>query len=370
MTQGIWLGRCAGIEPCTLVMDLEVVIEENRERWYHSIGLEHVANRPLLKAVFQISLLHLFYGNAVGNFRTYAEGRYSKVVIDPSTVGGILDGAFKIRDTAGRIDNIVQWGVLVPHCLLKLFKLLMCNVEGSTSDELYNTIAHVTDGVYEGIAIGGNVFPGSTLSNHGSTSDELYNTIAHVTDGIYEGIAIGGNVFPGSTLSNHVIGPCTTLFKSEVQFGHAGTKSGGEMELPAQAKNQALCDAGAVDPTSYEAFEKLAEEGKISLRKEVKLHKFLRILISLLRVEKFELQLILSPPYQMIEAKSHAMLVLQCLLLSNWVMGWVMLSPCSVSNAVSVPAQSYCPATVGGVQAGAFKFCNPAGTIYNIIQCK
>ncbi|XP_057487613.1 ATP-citrate synthase beta chain protein 1-like [Actinidia eriantha] len=99
--------------------------------------------------------------------------------------------------------------------------------------------------------------------------------------------------------------------------------------LPAQAKNQALCDAGAVDPTSYEAFdtvikeafEKLAEEGKISLLKEVKLHKFPRILISLLRVENSELQLILSPPYQMAEAKSHAMLVLQCLLLSNWVMG-------------------------------------------------
>ncbi|KAL6957116.1 ATP-citrate synthase beta chain protein [Sarracenia purpurea var. burkii] len=36
-------------------------------------------------------------------------------------------------------------------------------------------------------------------------SNELYNTIARVTDGIYEGIAIGGDVFPGSTLSDHVL---------------------------------------------------------------------------------------------------------------------------------------------------------------------
>ncbi|XP_062118653.1 uncharacterized protein LOC133832306 [Humulus lupulus] len=36
-------------------------------------------------------------------------------------------------------------------------------------------------------------------------SNEMYNTIARVTDGIYEGIAIGGDVFLGSTLSDHVL---------------------------------------------------------------------------------------------------------------------------------------------------------------------
>ncbi|XP_047261396.1 ATP-citrate synthase beta chain protein 1-like [Capsicum annuum] len=52
--------------------------------------------------------------------------------------------------------------------------------------------------------------------------------------------------------------------------------NGGEMES-AQAKNQALKDAGAVVPTSYEAlegaiketFQKLVEEGKITPVKEV-----------------------------------------------------------------------------------------------------
>ena len=39
----------------------------------------------------------------------------------------------------------------------------------------------------------------------GGMSNELYNTIARVTDGIYEGIAIGGDVFSGSTLSDHVL---------------------------------------------------------------------------------------------------------------------------------------------------------------------
>ena len=38
-----------------------------------------------------------------------------------------------------------------------------------------------------------------------------------------------------------------------------GAKSGGELES-AQAKNQALRDAGAVVPTSYEAFEAAIRE--------------------------------------------------------------------------------------------------------------
>ena len=51
-----------------------------------------------------------------------------------------------------------------------------------------------------------------------------------------------------------VSGTCATLFKSEVQFGHAGAKSGGEDES-AQAKNAALRAAGAIVPDSFEDLE-------------------------------------------------------------------------------------------------------------------
>jgi hypothetical protein len=39
----------------------------------------------------------------------------------------------------------------------------------------------------------------------GGMSNEMYNVLARVTDGLYEGIAIGGDVYPGSTLSDHVL---------------------------------------------------------------------------------------------------------------------------------------------------------------------
>uniref|UniRef100_A0ACD6A273 Uncharacterized protein n=1 Tax=Avena sativa TaxID=4498 RepID=A0ACD6A273_AVESA len=82
-TKGIWMAHCVGIEPCTVVMDLEGT--DGRERgeddtafekqsalfalaisdivlinmWCHDIGREQAANKPLLKTVFQV-MMRLF----------------------------------------------------------------------------------------------------------------------------------------------------------------------------------------------------------------------------------------------------------------------------------------------------------------------
>ena len=49
--------------------------------------------------------------------------------------------------------------------------------------------------------------PGSVgfVSKSGGMSNEMYNVLARVTDGLFEGIAIGGDTFPGSTLSDHCL---------------------------------------------------------------------------------------------------------------------------------------------------------------------
>lgn len=52
-----------------------------------------------------------------------------------------------------------------------------------------------------------------------------------------------------------VSGTCAKLFKSEVQFGHAGARGGGAELESAQAKNAALAAAGAVVPESFEGLE-------------------------------------------------------------------------------------------------------------------
>ncbi|CAH1413539.1 unnamed protein product [Lactuca virosa] len=189
----------------------------------------------------------------------------NKVVIGPATVGGIQAGAFKIGDTAGTIDNIIQCKLYRPGSV------------GFVSKSLYNIIVRVTDGIYEGIAIGGDVFPGSTLSDHVLR----FNNIPQIKMIVVLGELGGRDEYSlvealksgkiNKPVCAWVSGTCARLFKSEVQFGHVGAKSGGEMES-AQAKNEALKDAGAVVPTSFESFEasiketyeKLAEEGKIT----------------------------------------------------------------------------------------------------------
>jgi hypothetical protein len=60
-------------------------------------------------------------------------------------------------------------------------------------------------------------------------SNEMYNVLARVTDGLYEGIAIGGDVYPGSTLSDHVLRFNITQAKAFYFRVHAQTLSCKEM---------------------------------------------------------------------------------------------------------------------------------------------
>lgn len=67
------------------------------------------------------------------------------------------------------------------------------------SNELYNTIARVTDGIYEGEFL---FYVQSLLMNVSSCLSFLKRSLCF---GMASGIAIGGDVFPGSTLSDHIL---------------------------------------------------------------------------------------------------------------------------------------------------------------------
>lgn len=83
-----------------------------------------------------------------------------KIIIGPATVGGVQAGAFKIGDAAGTLENIVACKLYRPGSVGFVSK------SGGMSNELYNVVSRAADGIYEGIAIGGDAFPGSTLSDH------------------------------------------------------------------------------------------------------------------------------------------------------------------------------------------------------------
>jgi len=194
-----------------------------------------------------------------------------KTIIGPATVGGIKAGCFKIGNTGGTIENIVESKLHRPGSVGFVSK------SGGLSNEAYFTIAMNTDGLYEGIAIGGDAFAGSTLLDHLLRYEQIPEIKMLVCLGelggageydVVEALEQGRITKP---LVMWVTGTCAKAFKTEVQFGHAGAKVSGDRES-ADAKNAALRAAGAIVPDSYddygdrirETYERLVADGVIT----------------------------------------------------------------------------------------------------------
>ena len=194
-----------------------------------------------------------------------------KWIIGPATVGGVKAGAFKIGNAAGTMENIRMAKLYRPG------SVGFVSVSGGLSNEAYNIIARNTDGLNEGIAIGGDAFPGSTLLDHLLRYEANPDIKLLVCLGEVGGTAeyeIADAVKSGrikKPLVMWVTGTCAKVLPGQVQFGHAGAKADSAQET-ADAKNQALREAGVIVPNSFddyhlrihETYERLVQEGVIT----------------------------------------------------------------------------------------------------------
>ena len=193
----------------------------------------------------------------------------NKWIIGPATVGGIAAGGFRIGNTAGMLDNIVA------SKLHRAGSVAYVSKSGGLSNELNNIIARNTDGVYEGVAIGGDRYPGSTFIDHlmrYEANPEIKMTVLLGEVGGTDEYEVVEAMKKGRIKKPIVawcIGTCSKVFPAEVQFGHAGARAGTDRET-ADVKNKALKDAGAYVPTSFDDFDeqikkvytKLVKSGK------------------------------------------------------------------------------------------------------------
>jgi len=201
--------------------------------------------------------------------------KINKVIIGPATVGGIVAGAFKIGNTGGTIENIIESKLHRPGSVGFVSK------SGGLSNEAYNIIARNTDGVYEGIAIGGDTYPGTTLLDHLLRFEK--NPDIKMLVGLGE---VGGTdeyaiveALKKKQITKPLViwvtGTCAKAFKTDVQFGHAGARAKSETES-AYAKNSALREAGATVPYSFDdyaetinkVYKNLVDKGVIVPRAE------------------------------------------------------------------------------------------------------
>ena len=194
-----------------------------------------------------------------------------KVVIGPATVGGLAAGAFKIGNTGGTPENIIAAKLYRPGSVGYVGK------SGGLTNETFNMVALNADGVYEGIAVGGDAYPGSRLIDHllryeANPAIKLLVCLGEL--GGSEEYAIVEALEDERITKPLVIwvtGTCAKVFPTNVQFGHAGAKADSTSES-ADAKNAALRDAGAIVPNSFddfgdkirETFEELTRRGIIT----------------------------------------------------------------------------------------------------------
>lgn len=158
-------------------------------------------------------------------------------VIGPATVGGIRPGCFRIGNTGGMIDNIIASKLYRPGSVGYVSR------SGGMSNELNNIMARHTDGVCEGVAIGGDRYPGSRFIDHLLRYEAnpaikmlvLLGEVGGIDEyDVCEAMKDGRIKKP---LVAWCIGTCAKIFPYEVQFGHAGALAN-SMAQTADAKNK------------------------------------------------------------------------------------------------------------------------------------
>merc|ERR1712194_441030 len=191
-------------------------------------------------------------------------------LIGPATVGGIKPGCLRIGNTGGMLDNIVMSKLYRPGSVAYVSK------SGGMSNELNNMICRCSDGVYEGVAIGGDRYPGSRFLDHflryqddpGAKFLLLLGEVGGMDEyDLIEAVKSGRITKP---VIAWCVGTCASCFATEVQFGHAGALARGDMETAA-AKNKAMKDVGIHVPASFDklpdevskVYTQLVEEGVI-----------------------------------------------------------------------------------------------------------
>ena len=191
-------------------------------------------------------------------------------LIGPATVGGIKPGCFRIGNAGGALDNIVAARLYRPGSVAYVTR------SGGMSNELNHILSSAADGVYEGVAIGGDRFPGTTFIDHLLRYENDSNAKMIVLLG-----EVGGTeelrvceLMKEGKLTKPIVAWCigtvASIFSHDVQFGHAGACAHSDAET-AVAKNRALALAGAHVPKSFDElprtinalYSSLVQSGKL-----------------------------------------------------------------------------------------------------------
>ncbi|VBB18742.1 hypothetical protein YASMINEVIRUS_1274, partial [Yasminevirus sp. GU-2018] len=177
-------------------------------------------------------------------------------LIGPATVGGVKAGEFRIGNTCGSLENVRE-------CNIDSNKgdVAFVTRSGGLLNELCWIVGHNTDGVYQGISIGGDRWPGSQFIDYVLEYDRDPRVNLIVLLGEVGGVQelLVSLAKKRGIIKKPVIGWCmgtSADFLKEVkgdtvQFGHAGASSTTEYES-ATFKNKFMRESGIHVPKTFE----------------------------------------------------------------------------------------------------------------------
>ena len=180
--------------------------------------------------------------------------KLGKRIVGPATVGGIIPGLVKTGNAGGTIENCIANRLFVRG------SVGIASKSGGMLNELMTLVTRNSDGVAEAIAVGGDRFPGTTLSEQVRYLQENPDVKLILLLGEVGGTQeyeIAQDLKEGTVnkpLVAWVSGTGGKLFDQPIQFGHAGAKAHSEAES-SEAKIAALREAGATMPNSYAELE-------------------------------------------------------------------------------------------------------------------
>jgi ATP-citrate lyase alpha-subunit len=194
----------------------------------------------------------------------YKAKKAGKTVIGPSTVGAIAPGVFKIGNIGGSLNNIVRSKLRRKGCVGLVTR------SGGLFNEMCNIISRRTSGIVEGVAVGGDRYPGTTFIDHLLRMDKYPEVKFHVLLGEvggtdeYDVIEAVKNGLITKPIIAWCIGTVAKELSKGVQFGHAGAKANSDREQ-ADDKNKAMREAGITVPETFNTFPEVIKDTYVKI---------------------------------------------------------------------------------------------------------
>ena len=212
----------------------------------------------------------------------------NKLILGPSTIGGIIAGNLRIGNTGGTIDNIISSNLhLNDGCVGIITK------SGGLLNELCNLVSKFSSGVHSAISIGGDRFPCTNFIDIAM----MYNNNPQIKLIVILG-EVGGtqeisvaNAYKNKLINKPILALCLGnsaeyFTDNNIQFGHAGAFINDVYEK-ASFKNKYMSECGIIVPEDFDNIS--TELLKINLPKNLEINKKNDNLESLINRKKYDI---------------------------------------------------------------------------------